>query len=304
MSSIAQTVHLLPFRPPFDWPRMLAFFAGRRSLGVEAVIGDRYVRNLEWQGDAGTLSVGLAASGDALEASFDGALSRHADALLPMLERVFDLRAEPARIDPALSADPWLASLVSVRPGLRVPGAVSAFELLVRTVVGQQVSVKAATTIVGRLVQRAGERVDGAVDEALAWRFPTPAALAAANLDRIGMPGKRVATLQNLAGAIHRGELRMDGEGADLGALRRQLLAMPGIGPWTVEYIAMRGWRDPDAWPASDLVLMNLMARQDPTLARATLQRSRAEAWRPWRAYAAMHIWHSAADAAGQARGG
>ena len=185
-----------------------------------------------------------------------------------------------------------------------MPGAWSGFELAVRAIVGQQVSVKAATTIVGRLVERAGERVVQEDDGAPAWRFPTPDALAACDLDKIGMPGKRVAALTGVARAVAAGDVPVDREHADLATLRSAWLDLPGIGPWTVEYIAMRAWRDPDAWPASDLVLMQSIAARDPALDRLATQKHRTEGWRPWRAYAALHLWNEVADRAGGARAG
>jgi DNA-3-methyladenine glycosylase II len=217
---------------------------------------------------------------------------------------MFDLRADPKKIGAELAADPWLAPLVEAVPGLRVPGAWSGFELVVRAIVGQQVSVKAATTIIGRLVQRAGERIEGHPHENTAWRFPTPAALAAVDLAKIGMPGKRVAALQGFAHAVASGDVPLDSNVADADSLRAALLALPGIGPWTVEYVAMRAWRDADAWPAWDLVLMQSICARDPSLVRPTQQRTRTDAWRPWRAYAAMHLWNEVADRAGAARGG
>jgi DNA-3-methyladenine glycosylase II len=299
-----QATRLLPFNPPFDWQRMLDFFAARMTAGVEAVVDGVYLRNIEFKGCVGTLSVAMAPEGNHLIATAQGEVSRHMDDLIEPVSHMFDLYASPQVVDEALSSDPWLATLVQARPGLRVPGAFSGFELVVRTIVGQQVSVKGATTIVGRLVQRAGVQVAEHASDQLAWRFPTPDALARANLDKIGMPGKRVETLQRVAAAVASGELSLNVSHGDTDELRRQLLAMPGIGPWTVEYIAMRAWRDPDAWPASDLVLMNLMTLQDSSLTRLALHKVRAEAWKPWRAYAAIHIWNSAADVAGKAKGG
>lgn len=295
---------LIAFNPPFNWQRMLDFFAARMTAGVEAVVGGVYLRNIEFKGSQGALTVELATGGQQLLATAHGEVSQYIDELIVPVSHMFDLYAEPHIIDQSLSQDPWLASLVQRRPGLRVPGAFSGFELAVRTIVGQQVSVKGATTIVGRLVQRAGVQVNEGLHPQLAWRFPTPEALAQANLDKIGMPGKRVDTLQRLAAAVASGELSLDVRHGDLGDVRRQLLAMPGIGPWTVEYIAMRAWRDPDAWPAADLVLMNLMTLQEPSLLRLPQHKTRAEAWKPWRAYAAIHIWNSAADVAGKQKGG
>lgn len=303
-TSHLQATRLLPFQPPFDWQRMLNFFAARMTAGVEAVIDGAYMRHIEFKGSLGTLSVEMAPQGDHLIATVHDEVSRYVDELIEPISHMFDLYAVPEEIDRRLSSDPWLASLVQRRPGLRVPGSFSGFELVVRTIVGQQVSVKGATTIVGRLVQRAGVPVPDSPFEQLAWRFPTPDALARVDLDKIGMPGKRVETLQRVAAGVASGEISLNVSHGDIAELRRQLLAMPGIGPWTVEYIAMRAWRDPDAWPASDLVLMNLMTLQDPSLTRLTLHKARAEAWKPWRAYAAMHIWNSAADVAGKAKDG
>ncbi|SIT42059.1 3-methyladenine DNA glycosylase/8-oxoguanine DNA glycosylase [Paraburkholderia ribeironis] len=294
----------LPFNPPFDWPRLLRFFSGRATPGVEAVEDGAYRRAIDWGGDSGTLSVRLHPRKRCVVASIEGPVSGHADALAAPIAKMFDLHANPKKIGAELAADPWLAPLVEAVPGLRVPGAWSGFELVVRAIVGQQVSVKAATTIIGRLVQRAGERIDGHPHENTAWRFPTPAALAAVDLAQIGMPGKRVAALQGFAHAVATGDVPLDSSVVDTTSLRAALLALPGIGPWTVEYVAMRAWRDADAWPAWDLVLMQSICARDPSLVRPTQQRTRTDTWRPWRAYAAMHLWNEVADRAGAARGG
>ncbi|MFL6640968.1 MAG: DNA-3-methyladenine glycosylase family protein [Paraburkholderia graminis] len=294
----------LPYKAPFDWRRLLRFFSGRATPGVETVEDGAYRRAIEWAGDSGTLSVREHPRKRCLVASIEGPVSRHADALAAPIAKMFDLHADPKKIGAALAADPWLAPLIDAAPGLRVPGAWSGFELVVRAIVGQQISVKGATTIIGRLVQRAGERIDGHPHDNTAWRFPTPQALAAVDLAQIGMPGKRVAALQGFAHAVATGDVPLDSATADASELRAALLALPGIGPWTVEYVAMRAWRDPDAWPAWDLVLMQSICARDPSLVRPTQQRTRTDAWRPWRAYAAMHLWNEVADRAGAARGG
>lgn len=318
----------LPFRAPYDWPRVLRFFSGRATPGVEAVEEDAWLRAIDFNGASGTLAVRRHARKHCLVVQIDGPVSAHAASLAAPLSRMFDLQADPATIAAHLRTDPWLAPLVAAAPGLRVPGAWSGFELVVRAIVGQQVSVKAATTIVGRLVERVGKRIDGHAHARTAWRFPTPAALAAADLAGIGMPGKRVAALQGFAQAVASGAViverawpqtkqpkpraeRQRGQideiapaPTDLDAMRAALLALPGIGPWTVEYVAMRAWRDANAWPATDLVLMQAVAARDPALARAAQQRARTDTWRPWRAYAAMHLWNEIADRATAARGG
>ena len=305
MSTLDDVVTLeLPFKAPFDWARLLRFFSGRATPGVEAVEDGAYRRAIDWAGDSGTLSVRLHPRKRCLVASLEGPVSHHADALTAPIAKIFDLHADPKKIGAELATDPWLAPLVEAAPGLRVPGAWSGFELVVRAIVGQQVSVKAATTIIGRLVQRAGERIDGHPYENTAWRFPTPVALAAVDLAQIGMPGKRVAALQGFAHAVATGDVPLDSSVVDATSLRAALLALPGIGPWTVEYVAMRAWRDADAWPAWDLVLMQSICARDPSLVRPTQQRVRTDTWRPWRAYAAMHLWNEVADRAGAARGG
>jgi len=304
-SSAIKPVRLqLPFVEPYDWPRILRFFAGRATLGVETVEDGAYKRAIEWLGEPGTLSVTRHATKPCLVATIDGAASRHAKPIGEHLTRMFDLRADATAIAAHLARDPWFAPLTQAVPGLRVPGAWSGFELVVRAIVGQQVSVKAASTIIGRLVQRAGTPVPDHAHADTAWRFPTPAALARVDLDKIGMPGKRVAALQGFAREVATGALPLDDPRADRGELRAALLAMPGIGPWTVEYVAMRALRDPDAWPGTDLILMQALAARDPSMAKAAALRARAENWRPYRAYAALHVWNEIADRAGSAKGG
>ncbi|MBY4870048.1 DNA-3-methyladenine glycosylase 2 family protein [Burkholderia sp. Bp9017] len=300
----------LRFKAPYDWARVLRFFSGRAIPGVEQVVDGMYRRIVDLNGGAGRLTVTKHPRRHCLIATVEGAAARHVDdTFARRIASMFDLGADPAAIGGALARDPWFAPLVEAAPGLRVPGAWSGFELAVRAIVGQQVSVKAATTIVGRLVERAGERVvheDGmaASHGGPAWRFPTPDALAACDLEKIGMPGKRAAALTGMARAVAAGDVPLEPAHADLGTLRSAWLDLPGIGPWTVEYIAMRAWRDPDAWPASDLVLMQSITARDPSLDRLASQKRRTEGWRPWRAYAALHLWNDVADRAGGARGG
>lgn len=310
MSTALAVSFELPFKAPYDWARVLRFFAGRATPGVEAVEHATYRRAIEWAGTSGTLSVARHPRKHRLVVTVEGEAGRHAQALAPHVATMFDVDADPAAIGAHLGRDPWLAPLVGAAPGLRLPGAWSAFELVVRAIVGQQVSVKAATTLIGRLVARAGEPIEDHPHPGTAWRFPTPAALADADLAQIGMPGKRVAALQGLARAVASGDVPIDDihaahlPAAALADARAALLALPGIGPWTVEYIAMRAWRDVDAFPATDLVLMQAIAARDPSLERAPAQRARTEPWRPFRAYAAMHLWNEIADRAGGQRGG
>jgi DNA-3-methyladenine glycosylase II len=295
---------MLPFVEPYDCPRVLRFFHGRASRGVETVEDGSYIRAIEWLGDAGTLSVARHPSKPCLAVTIEGAASRHAAAIGQHLTRMFDLDADAPAIAAHLARDPWLKPLTQAVPGLRVPGAWSGFELVVRAIVGQQVSVKGASTIIGRLVERAGLPLTDHPHAGTAWRFPTPGALAAADLDKIGMPGKRIAALQNFAREVATGSLPLDDPNADRAELRAAMLAMPGIGPWTVEYVSMRALRDADAWPGTDLVLMQALIARDPSMAKPAALRARAENWRPYRAYAALHIWNEIADRSGGVKGG
>jgi AraC family transcriptional regulator of adaptative response / DNA-3-methyladenine glycosylase II len=207
------------------------------------------------------------------------------------LRALFDCEADPQAIDAVLERDPLLAPSVRRRPGLRVPGAVDGFELAVRAILGQQVSVAGARTLAGRLVLRCGPQL-AAPHGALTHAFPSPAELAEANLDGLGLTGARIRALRALAEAVASGTLTLEpGRAAETCAA---LVALPGIGPWTAAYIAMRALRSADAFPASDLGLRNAFARAglaaDPRAIEA-----RSQAWRPYRAYAVLHLWTSLA---------
>jgi AraC family transcriptional regulator of adaptative response / DNA-3-methyladenine glycosylase II len=200
--------------------------------------------------------------------------------------RLLDLDADPLAIGEVLSTEPFMAALVAARPGLRVPGAYDGFELAVRAVLGQQVSVAGARTLAGRLVQRAGKPLDCTPEGApLTHVFPTAEAVAEADLSGLGLTGARERTLRAVATAVAAGEIDLDG-GGDPAETAERLLALPGIGPWTVAYIQMRALRDPDAFPETDLVLRRILERHG-------LDRAATDAWRPWRAYAALHLWTS-----------
>ena len=210
-------------------------------------------------------------------------------ALVTRARRMFDLDADPLAICAHLRRSPRLAPLVARRPGLRVPGAWDPFELAVRAVLGQQVTVRGATTLAGRLVAQLGEPIVGTDSSTLTHLFPLPEAVAGADLTRIGLPRARASTLQRLAGAIASGELVLDApRGAD--DLVARLTTIPGIGDWTAQVIALRACAEPDALPAGDLGLRRALAAGAAPVSRDAALRE-AEAWRPWRAYAAIHLW-------------
>jgi AraC family transcriptional regulator of adaptative response / DNA-3-methyladenine glycosylase II len=206
--------------------------------------------------------------------------------------RLLDLDADPVAVDAHLARDPRMEPLVAGAPGLRVPGTVDPAEAAVRAVLGQQVSVAGARTLAGRLVLRAGAALSQPVD-GITHRFPTPAELAAADLDGMGLPGARAAAVATVAAALTDGRVHLDA-GADRAESRAALLALPGVGPWTADYIALRALGDPDALPATDLVLRRT-ARRLGLGADAAALLAHAERWRPWRAYAAQHLWTTAA---------
>lgn len=272
----------LPFRPPYDWAGVLEFLVPRAIPGVEAVEDSVYRRSVSVDGARGFVEV-RAASGPFLLATIAVDRLPALAAVVARLRHVFDLDADPAAIAAHLARDPLLAPRVAGRPGLRVPGAWDAFELAVRAILGQQVSVAAATTLAGRLVAAHGTPLGVPAPAGVRSLFPSPAALADADLGPIGLPRARAAAIRALAAALVRDPALLDAAG-DLDATVRRLATLPGIGPWTAEYIAMRALREPDAFPATDLGLLRALG------ATGSLA-SRAERWRPWRAYAAMHLW-------------
>lgn len=292
MNTDLPAVVLLPYRAPWSWQQFHDHFALRALAGVERLGADHYARSFALDGVRGWFRVQPRTQEDALELRCSASANACLPALTARVRRMFDLDAEPQRIAAHLAGDPQLGPLVARNPGLRLPTAFDPFEQAVRAIVGQQVTVKAAVTITGRLVARLGEPLADASAEGVERLFPTAAALAAADLAGIGMPGKRVQTLQHFAAQVASGalSLRLDEGGSH--ALIERLCALPGIGPWTAEYIALRAFGDADAFPASDLGLLKAPLWGDAGIDAKRLK-ARAEAWRPWRAYAAAHLWHN-----------
>ncbi len=284
----------LPFIAPWSWSQFRQHFALRLLLGVEALESDRYSRTVRVGGRAGWISVRPSPGQPVLELRLSDSLQEHAPLLALQVRKMFDLDVDPAAIARHFSDDPLLGPLVAATPGLRLPSAFDPFEQAVRAIIGQQVTVKAAVTIARRLVERLGEelpQISPRPEDDLLRLFPSAAAIASARLEHIGMPGKRVATLQRFAAAVADGALELQvAKGAD--ELVSRLCELPGIGPWTAEYIALRGFGEADAFPAADLGLLKapLWGSQGIT-AKQLLARS--QAWRPWRAYAAVHIWQN-----------
>jgi AraC family transcriptional regulator of adaptative response / DNA-3-methyladenine glycosylase II len=278
----------LAARPPFDGRGVLAYLAARALPGVEAVERGVYRRSVACGGERGVISVALAAEGAGVRVTLPAPLVPAAVALTARVRRLFDLDADPAPIRAQLRTDPALAPLLRRRPGVRVPGAFAGFELAVRAVLGQQVSVAGARTLAGRLVASYGEAL--ATPEAgVTHLFPDAARLAGADLAGIGLPRARAAALRALARAVAEGALDLDG-GMAPGLVRERLLALPGVGPWTADYVALRALAEPDALPTGDLGLRRALSQSDRPLAPNDLD-ERAKAWRPWRGYAALLLW-------------
>ena len=250
--------------------------------GVEEVIGGAYRRTAGLAGSGAVISATPEAAGLRCELRLDD--PNDAGDAAARCARLFDLDADSGAIAAALGRDPLLAPLVRRHPGLRVPGAVDGFEMAARAIVGQQVSVAGARTVLGRLVADYGEPL-AQPDGELSHRFPVPAALAEADPAAFPFPRTRANALLAVARLCASGELRLE-PGEDLDAVRAQLLAIPGIGPWTASYIGMRVLGDPDAFLPGDVGIRH-------ALARLGADGADDERWRPWRSYAVMHLWRS-----------
>lgn len=253
----------LPYNPPYNWPALLRFLGPRATPGLEQVESGMYRRVLP----DGLLQVAPDPANSHLNVKLEGVPGGQADDILVRLQRLFDVSAPVGRIEKHLSRSPRLAATVRREAGLRIPGSWDPFELTVRAILGQQVTVKGATTLTGRLVARYGQPARHGT------LFPKPDLLAGHDLAEIGLPRARAAALHHAAEAF--ASARPPQSAAELAAL-------PGIGDWTAQYVAMRAFQDRDAFPASDLGLIRAAGKD---VAR------QAEAWRPWRAYAAMHLW-------------
>lgn len=282
----------LRYRPPYDWPAMLAYLRARAIDGVEQVEGEVYRRSVAEGEETGTVEIRHEPARDNLAVLVRFPSVQPLPGILARVRRVFDVGADIEAIGAHLSQDPFLAPLVARRPGLRAPGGWDGFELAVRAVLGQQVTVVAARQLAGRLVSICGAEVPAAsrLTPALSRAFPSPQRVAAADLGALGMPGSRRATLTALAEAAIADPHLFRPFGTVEEAIAR-LRQIRGIGDWTAQYIALRALREPDAFPASDIGLLRGAADGAgvrPTPADLLV---RAEPWRPWRAYAAQHLW-------------
>jgi AraC family transcriptional regulator of adaptative response / DNA-3-methyladenine glycosylase II len=290
----------LSYAPPYDWTSILEFLAARAIPGIEVVGHDRYRRTIDLGGRHGTIEVAPARGRDALATTIRFPDPRALPTIVRRIRRVFDLGADVGVIAAQLGADPALAPLVRARPGLRVPGAWDGFELAVRAILGQQITVSGARRLIGRLVDAHAEplrTVDGGDIPGLAAVFPRPERLAQSDLSLLGMPRARAAAVSGLAAATAADPELFDRD-ASLEAAVARLTTLPGVGDWTAQYVALRALREPDAFPAADVGLLRALTGSDGLRPTAAAVLARAEAWRPWRAYAAQHLWTSLAAGA------
>jgi AraC family transcriptional regulator of adaptative response / DNA-3-methyladenine glycosylase II len=275
----------LAYRPPLDWEAMLHFLERRLYAGAEAIVDSAYVRTVGMDGHVGWIRVLPNPRRDALTVEVSPALGRVIPAVLVRVRRLFDLGAEPARIAQRLGR------LAADCPGLRLPGAFDGYEVAIRAVLGQQISVKAATTLAGRFASAFGEAVQTPFAQ-LHLLMPTARRVATASpaaLARIGVTAARARTLLGVSRAMASDPALLE-PGADVEAAIARLKQLPGIGEWTAQYLAMRAFAWPDAFPATDLGIRKALGLDNE---RSIL--ARAEIWRPWRGYAAMHLWRSLA---------
>jgi AraC family transcriptional regulator of adaptative response / DNA-3-methyladenine glycosylase II len=287
---VEKMVFEIAYRPPYDWSSIHAFLARRAVAGVEIADSRSYSRTLRLARHknvaSGWFSVAPAPRKNALRVCVSSSLAKALPAALSRVKHLFDVAAHPEEISQALG------ELATPRPGLRLPGAADGFELAVRAILGQQVSVVAATRIAARLVDAFGEDIDTPI-AGLNKLFPTPEALAVdpSQVAATGIIFARARAIVALAGEVAAGRLRLE-PSADVAATLAALEALPGVGPWTAQYIAMRALAWPDAFPHPDVAVMKA-AGGGRSAAGAKAVLSIAENWRPWRAYAVMHLWKS-----------
>jgi AraC family transcriptional regulator of adaptative response / DNA-3-methyladenine glycosylase II len=274
----------LTYKPPYDWDAIIGFLSARAIAGIETVTPALYRRSFA----GGTVAVAHAPARQRLRLAIDLDEIGTLPDVLRRVRRVFDLDADPEIIAAHLANDPHLAPLVAGHPGLRVPGGWDGFEMAVRAIVGQQITIAGARNLLGKLVAAYGAR-RAAASGGLTHVFPTPERLAEADIASLGMPAARGRAIANLARAALADPSLFE-RGASLDDAIAKLCAVPGVGPWTAHYIAIRALREPDAFPESDIGLIRALAeagvRPSPKQVLA-----RAEAWRPWRGYAAQHLW-------------
>lgn len=272
---------ILPYKPPYDWQAMSSFLAARATPGVERADASGYARSISVNGFTGSIAVAPMAGTDALTVDVSIPDRALIPGIIENVARMFDVDLDPALVSDALARQTLLKRACSKHPGIRLPGAWSPFELAVRAILGQQVSVRAATTMAGRVANTWGDAVT--TDHGVDRLFPWPATLAEAKLESAGITKSRAETIRTLSHHVCVGTI-------DFGSptVLEMLREIRGIGDWTIQYIAMRALKDADAFPSGDLVL-----RRKAGNCGARLLEKRSQRWRPYRAYAVMLLWQT-----------
>lgn len=283
LQSSDQYMFRLNYRPPFHWQAMLDFLAPRATPGVEQVAGATYRRTIAANGFEGSFEVSLDPEHDALVARIDFPDPKSLFGIVERIRAMFDLNADWASIVKTLHSDPVLSTSAHAEPGIRVPGCWNGFELAVRAILGQQVTVRGATSLAGRMASAFGKKFDGL--NGLTHFFPSAEILAKSKLEGIGLTAARAETIRTLARDVASDKIKFEGV-VDSEDFLRRLCEIPGIGAWTAQYVSMRALGEPDAFPSSDLGLLRALAVSGPR----ELERL-SDPWRPWRAYAAMYLW-------------
>ncbi len=278
----------LHYRPPFDATTLLTYLGRRAMPGVEEVVSGCYRRTVLLPHSKGIIELEPVEKAHAVLLRVQLDTLSDLSMLVQRCRQLFDLDASPVAIEEVLGADPVLAPLLTARPGLRVPGAINGFELAVRAILGQQVSVVGARTLAGRLALKAGTPLEQPQGN-LTHYFPSAQTLAQTDMQGLGLTRSRIVALHALAHAVAEEGLILDRD-ADREQITARLLQLPGIGPWTVAYIAMRALGDPDAFPVADLGLRHALEQLGLPADVRSVERH-AEQWRPWRAYATHHLW-------------
>lgn len=286
----ASVILQLPYRSPYDWDAMLNYLRARAIDGMEVVEDSVYRRSFMHAGLHGVVAVAHMPGRHCLMVTIQFPSVRALQGIVGRVRHQFDVAADVDAITAHLSKDPSLAPLIASQPGLRAPGCWDGFELAVRAVLGQQITVEAARRLGSKLVNLCGDPLLYASDARLARTFPSARCLATVDLSRIGMPPSRRATVTALAQAAVANPQLFTPLGSIDDSIA-QLRAVRGIGEWTAQYIALRAMREPDAFPATDLVILRGAAQLGVGSPTALQLLQRAEAWRPWRAYAAQYLW-------------
>ncbi|MEN8246274.1 MAG: DNA-3-methyladenine glycosylase [Thermodesulfobacteriota bacterium] len=294
MTTTKPEIVTLSFHPPFDITQVNGFLNPRAIPGVEYVDGDIYSRTIAMDNASGFFTASFPEADQCVRLEIHFPDHDKLSLIADIVKRIFDLEAPAKKIDSHLKKDGFLSNLVVQRPGIRVPGSFNAFELCIRAIVGQQISVKGATTLIGRIAAGYGKKLSMPNPFGLKYLFPGPEKLANVDFRGIGLTNARITTIHHLSTAVLDGRISFHAA-ITPSQLRKALLEIKGIGEWTAQYILMRTIKHPDAMPCSDLGLLKAVS-SDKIPATEKQLRDMSAPWQPWRAYAAMHLWSSLTD--------